>query len=88
MGELLGKFVGLKRQVSGGRENESPNTALGDVLLQSLKHGKQKRRRLPGTSSGHGDDVVSREDKGHGLALNRCGDSVALALDSFEDIEA
>lgn len=88
MCKFSGKLKGLKRQVSSRRENQSPNTALGDVLLQTLKHGEQKRRRFAGTSAGHGDDVVSGEDEGHGFALDGSGDLVALALDCFEDIGA
>lgn len=58
------------------------------MLLEALDHGDEKGGGLAGAGASHGDDVVTGEDERHGLTLDGSGDSVALALNSFERIGA
>lgn len=58
------------------------------MLLQLLEHGDEESRGLAGAGPGHGDDVGAGEDEGHGLALDRGGDPVPLALDPAEHVGA
>lgn len=78
----------MEGQVAGGGEDESPDGALGDALLEAVEHGNEEGRGLAGASAGHGDDVGAGEDEGHGLALDGGGDDVALALDPSEHVGA
>lgn len=84
--ELFGEFEGLEGQVAGGGEDESPDGALGEVLLEAVEHGDEEGCGLAGAGAGHGDDVGAGEDEGHGLALDGGGDGVALALDPSEHV--
>lgn len=58
------------------------------MLLQPLEHGDEEGGGLAGAGAGHGDDVGAGEDEGHGLALDRGGDAVPLALDPPEHVGA
>lgn len=86
--EVLGELEGLESQVASGRQDKSPGAGLCGVAAEALEHGDKEGGGFSGTGAGHGDDVGAGENEWHGLALNRGGDSVPLALDSPVDIGA
>jgi hypothetical protein len=84
--ELFGKSEGLERELSCGREDQSPGPRLGRPTLQPLKQRQQEAGRLAGASPGHGHHVPPLQDQGDGLPLDGCRHLVSLADHSLEDL--